>query len=234
MCLINHKPMNSLSTFHRSVLPHVSPIGRKFFVTWRCKDALPIKTTQYLKLRYEREVNRICQQSVNNSQKEYLIRKARLRFFQRYEHHLHRASSGKCPLRIPEVAQVIKEKLHQYDETLYDLVSFIIMPNHCHATFDFGRQLVDEKNLCLPENQLSATYTPLHEAMRLIKGGSSREINKLLGSTGTSFWQKDSYDHFIRDRRSLGNVVNYTLNNAVAAGLVKNRMDWPHLFHRGF
>jgi hypothetical protein len=227
--------MNSLSTFHRSVLPHVSPVGRKFFVTWRCKDALPAKTIQHLKLQYEREVRQIHQQQrEGNTHREYLVRKARLRFFKGYEYQLHEEPYGKCSLRVPEVAQIIKDKLHQYDGTLYDLISFIIMPNHCHAAFDFGRQMVDESDFLLPEHMLSAKYTPLHEAMRLIKGGSSREINKILGTTGSSFWQKDSYDHFIRDQRSLGNVVNYTLNNAAAAGLVENRMDWPHLFHENY
>jgi hypothetical protein len=43
---------------------------------------------------------------------------------------------------------------------------------------------------------------PLIEPPRLLqslKGYTSREANRHLGRTGEPFWQKESYDHWVRD-----------------------------------
>lgn len=225
--------MDTLSTFHRSILPHVSPIGANFFITWRCKDALPIKIVRQLKAKYESEVRRICEREFNPAKRQILIHHARYRFFKNYEHQLDDQPFGACHLRKPEIAKIVMDKLHQFDEELYDLITYTIMPNHCHLVIDMSRQLVDADDIYLDEKSLSLSYQPLHEVMRRIKGGSSREINKQLGLTGTPFWQKDSYDHYIRDQRAFRNVVGYTLGNAVAEGFVEEWQDWPFTWHRG-
>lgn len=42
-----------------------------------------------------------------------------------------------------------------------------------------------------------------------------------------ALWQKESFDKTIRDDKHLYRAIEYTLNNPVVAGLVKNREDWP-------
>jgi len=185
-----------------------------------------------LKAKYEREVRKITATEKDNFRQQHLIKRARYRFFKNYEHQLDAAPFGACHLRHPEIAKVVKDKLHQYDGEYYDLLAYSIMPNHCHAVFDFGRQVVDVQDSLLSTSSLSLEYRPLHDVMRLIKGGSAREINKFIGNTGKPFWQKDSYDHFVRDQRSLGNVVAYTLQNAAAAGLVDDWQEWPNVWSR--
>jgi hypothetical protein len=41
-----------------------------------------------------------------------------------------------------------------------------------------------------------------------------------------SLWQKETFDTTIRNEEHLYHVVEYTLNNPVSAGLVKQRNDW--------
>jgi len=48
---------------------------------------------------------------------------------------------------------------------------------------------------------------------------------KLLHRTGT-FWQAESYDHWVRDEEELERIVNYIAGNPVSAGLVKRPEDW--------
>lgn len=225
-------PLDPLSPFHRSVLPHLTPVGRTFFVTWRCKDALPVKIIRSLKAKYDREVERILLHEKDYQKQEHLINRARYRFFKNYECQLDQAPYGACHLKKTEVASIVMNKIHAYDGVYYDLIAYSIMPNHCHVVMDFGRQIVDEENSLLPVNELSLSYRPLHEVMRLIKGGSSREINKVLGLTGTPFWQKDSYDHLVKDARALGNIVEYIRQNPVEAGLVDRWENWPHTWLR--
>lgn len=61
--------------------------------------------------------------------------------------------------------------------------------------------------------------------MRLLKGSTSRESNKILERTG-SFWHHESYDHVVRDEKELDNIVRYVLTNPANAGLVQNWQDW--------
>ena len=35
--------------------------------------------------------------------------------------------------------------------------------------------------------------------MKSLKGASAREANRVLGRTGEPFWQKESYDHWVRN-----------------------------------
>ena len=42
-----------------------------------------------------------------------------------------------------------------------------------------------------------------------------------------AFWQRDYWDRFIRDERHFDATKMYIESNPVAAGLVKNPVDWP-------
>src|SRR5206468_9304444 len=50
-------------------------------------------------------------------------------------------------------------------------------------------------------------------------GFTAREANRLLDRTGMRFWQRESYDHWIRDAREFDRVRAYIENNPVKAGL---------------
>ena len=113
------------------------------------------------------------------------------------------------------------------DGDKYDLITYCIMPNHVHVLMDFSRQIVDKEGFYrdeIPEN-----YTQLDKVMKLIKGGSAYEANKILGRRGT-FWQKDSYDHYVRNEKEFYNIVNYILENPVKAKLVKNTENYQHIY----
>lgn len=86
------------------------------------------------------------------------------------------------------------------------------MPNHVHLVFRL----------------LSETQS-VSGVMKLIKGSTSRECNKVLNKTG-KFWQVESFDRLIRDAYEMYNIINYVLNNPVKAGLVSNPDDWKYSY----
>ena len=55
---------------------------------------------------------------------------------------------------------------------------------------------------------------------------ASNEANKLLHRVGETFWQKESFDHWIRDDAERARLVAYVENNPVKAGLCKRPEDW--------
>jgi len=116
----------------------------------------------------------------------------------------------------PSIAGIIIKILQEYDQLLYDLLYYCVMPNHVHLVIYLGN-LTDPK--------------PLGLILKNIKGRSSREINLLLGRSGT-FWQKASYDRLVRDEKELSSIGDYILENPVKAGLVDSYENWPYSYVR--
>jgi REP-associated tyrosine transposase len=86
------------------------------------------------------------------------------------------------------------------------------MPNHAHL-------------VCTPLLKSENTNYGLTEILHSLKSHTALEANKLLHRHGT-FWQDESYDHFIRDENELERIIKYVLYNPVKANLVKQQSDW--------
>ena len=54
-----------------------------------------------------------------------------------------------------------------------------------------------------------------------------------LGRTGEPFWQKESYDHWVRDQAEWDHIAAYIENNPVQAGLVTRAEDYRWSSARG-
>jgi putative DNA methylase len=88
----------------------------------------------------------------------------------------------------------------------YDLGAYVVMSNHVHV-------------LLLPK--VSPT-----RLLQSLKGATAREANRSLGRTGKTFWQAESYDHWVRDDRERERIAAYIENNPVKAGLVTRAEDY--------
>jgi len=66
-----------------------------------------------------------------------------------------------------------------------------------------------------------------HRLLKSLKGATAREANRLLGRTGQPFWQKESYDHWVRNEIELGRIRRYIENNPVKAGIVRDAREYP-------
>lgn len=116
---------------------------------------------------------------------------------------------GQCYLKNPDVAEVVQRSLLFFDGDRYKLLAWVIMPNHVHALMT-PRQ----------EHKLSRI---LHS----LKSFTATEANKILGSRGT-FWQRESFDRYIRDAKHFASVVRYIESNPVKARLCERPQDWPY------
>jgi len=117
------------------------------------------------------------------------------------DRELDKAIRGPMFLRQEAIAVLVEKSLKTGAEHgRYDLAAFVLMANHVHA-------------LILPRIDVSVL-------MKSLKGYTSREANKLLNRTGTPFWQKESYDHWVRNRIEWERIKSYIENNPVKAGLV--------------
>ncbi|MFQ6042010.1 MAG: transposase, partial [Candidatus Poribacteria bacterium] len=68
-------------------------------------------------------------------------------------------------------------------------------------------------------------YGILSPIMKSLKGYTGKEANRLLNRHG-SFWQEESYNHWVRDEDEFRRIVYYIENNPVKARLVSQPHDW--------
>ena len=88
----------------------------------------------------------------------------------------------------------------------YRLGPFVVMANHVHV-------------LLLPLKSVS-------RLLQSLKGYTAWEANRVLGRRGEPFWQRESYDHWVRDDREWRKIADYIENNPVKAGVVSAPEDF--------
>jgi len=153
------------------------------------------------------------------------------RWFREFEDILHKAETGPTWLK-EEAAKVVVDALHYLDGSVFRLDSYCVMSNHVHtvfAPFLSGAELREGRSFrglsFLSENP------PLDAIMKSMKGYTAWEANRVLGRKGT-FWEKESYDHVVRNDAEFHRIMNYVLNNPVKAGLVSSWDQWKWSYRR--
>ena len=95
------------------------------------------------------------------------------------------------------------------------LDEFIVMPNHVHGIIVLDG-LSDVGAGLRPAPTIVNRYG-LPEIIRAFKAFSSRRINELRGTPGTQIWQRNYYEHVIRNEYDLSEIREY---------IVRNPMKW--------
>lgn len=92
-----------------------------------------------------------------------------------------------------------------------ELDAFVIMPNHIHGIIvltDHERGFVGAGLRPAPTK-----HHPLSEIVRAFKSFSARRINELRDTQGTSLWQRNYYEHIIRNEYDLEHIRKYISEN---------------------
>jgi len=114
---------------------------------------------------------------------------------------------GACILREPRIAEIVASALRKFDCSRYRMLAWCIMPNHVHVVFQ-----------PLGEYELAGI-------LHAWKSFTGVEINRYLSRSGL-LWQKEYYDHLIRDGAQLRRAIRYTTENPLKAGM----KNWPYVY----
>jgi len=183
-------------------LPHWTQDGATYAVTFRLADSLPQSVLQsYLN-------QRLALQEQLESPISTPLEKASVR--KQLEEIQHSEidpaldqGHGACLLKNKEFAAIVANAMAHFNGKRYELLAWCVMPNHVHAVLKL------------------TTGEELDKILHSWKSFTSHEINNLSGETG-AIWQKESYDHLVRDGEDLRNQVAYVLDNPQKSGL----KDW--------
>jgi putative transposase len=209
------------NNFYKRNLPHWQMPGATFFITWRLCDSLPrsaleqIEATRQL---LERELGR-----AGETDEERKIRHFK-KLFALYDGLLDKAEGGRPWLKDEKIAAVVEDTLLRRYANLYTLWAYVVMPNHVHV---FLRPKLIAQTEVRATDDHCQEYVPLKKINQYLKGDSAREANVILGRTGHSFWQDESYDHWARDEDEFYRIIAYIENNPVKTGLAPLPEGWP-------
>jgi REP element-mobilizing transposase RayT len=95
-----------------------------------------------------------------------------------------------------------------------ELDAFVIMPNHVHGIIVITGAGLEQKDRAGLEPAPTGTRI-LPEIVRQLKTFSARRINKKRGTPGLPVWQRNYYEHIIRDEEDLTRIREYIVNNPV-------------------
>ena len=100
--------------------------------------------------------------------------------------------------------------------------AFIVMPNHIHGVImihDAGEHLAAPENVGathaspLPKRAFGPRHRSLVSIVGSLKSAAARRINQLRGTPGAPVWQRNYFEHIIRDEAALNRIRAYIQSN---------------------
>ena len=202
-------PHDSISIVERR-LPHWSQAGVLCFITFRTHDSLSVETVE--RFHADRKSwllehgldpqSRHWRSNLRNlSQREQ--REFYGTFSTRWHDDLDRCE-GACVLANGNHAETVRNSLLHFNGDRYDMIDFIIMPNHAHLLVAF----LDEDAM-LKQCESWKHYT-------------AHLINQAHGTSGR-FWQQDGFDHLVRSPQQFEHFRHYIADNPIKAGILVSK-----------
>ena len=199
-----------VQTYAHGDLPHWRQEGCTYFVTFRLADSLPAAVVRELAKDRRRWLE---EHGVDPDAEDWRTQFAKLpvgqqRAFEkqvgaRLNDQLDRGY-GSCVLRDPELAAIVAAGLEHFHGERVWAGDYVIMPNHVHA--------------------LLTPIAPhaLETILKSVKGYTARMVNRSAGGGG-ALWQRQSYDHIVRDAGQLSAFQRYIAENPAKAGVPEGR-----------
>jgi REP element-mobilizing transposase RayT len=192
-------------TIHdRGRLPDWEKESATYFVTFRLHDSLPKSVLERIESERESLVKTAKQLSREISPSEHKkLQKLSTKVIEQYLD----SGAGACHLKHPAVANIVADALRHFDNKRYRLFAWCVMPNHVHVVCKL-----------FPGHALA-------EIIHSWKSFSAKHANDLLNRSG-SFWQREYYDHLVRDEAEFERAVRYVAENPGKTGLRNWRGVW--------
>jgi REP element-mobilizing transposase RayT len=192
-------------TIHdRGRLPHWEKESATYFITFRLGDSLPHEVLERIESERDSIVKTAKQlEGALSTSERRKIQQLSTKVVEKYLDN----GVGSCHLKHPAIANVVADTLRHFENQRYRLFAWCVMPNHVHVL---------------------ARIFPGHTLAQTIhswKSFTAKKANDLLNCTG-GFWQREYYDHLIRNEGEFERAVRYIAENPEKARLKNWRWVW--------
>jgi type I restriction enzyme R subunit len=209
--------MSDQEIIRRRNLPHWDMPTAAYFVTVCLEGSIPARGLLDLQS-HRTALDHTCRRA-DQSPAEWATLQWK-RAFARTDLWLDRAEAVRF-LESDALAQIVVDALYFFAGERYDLLGYVVMPNHVHWVFQPLEQWV---NGLRPGKRLR---TPRERIVHTVNRFTAFRCNQVLGRQG-DFWQRESYDHWVRGPDELERILLYVEGNPVKAGLVQSPHEWPY------
>jgi putative transposase len=155
-------------------------------------------------------------------------------------------------MRLNKLGKIVQEEWLRTAEIRKDVQmdSFVVMPNHihgivvlpepvgancyspqnCHSTFVNSQNNPSDKGAYidtpLRKTKFCSPSGTIGAIIRGFKSVSTKRINILRNSPRQPIWQRNYYEHIIRDEKELQNIRDYIVNNPIKWFSDKKKSRW--------
>ena len=121
-------------------------------------------------------------------------------------------------------AQIVADAFLHFAGVRYTLFAYVVMPSHHHWLFQPIESWAIEavKKSRKDDNR---QRTPREIISQSIQSYTATMCNRVRGVTGT-FWQDETYDHWVRNDDEFYGIIRYIEDNPVKAELVTDPAAW--------
>ncbi|TWU35766.1 hypothetical protein Q31b_52010 [Novipirellula aureliae] len=207
--------------FRRRNLPHIDVDGKPYFITGCLAGSIPASGMSRIRS-YRQELE---QRSIPNNMacQEWEEKKHKLVF--RLVDSILDGEPAVKHLEDDRLADIVQNAFSHFAGERYQLFAYVVMPSHHHWVFLPDPDWSD----AFLKQQLSKCrqQTPRESISHSIQSFTATRCNRILGRTGT-FWQDETFDHFVRNETELLRIIHYIENNPVVARLCEKPEDYKH------
>ena len=224
-----HEFENGQNWYGRGFLPHYDAANKYQMITYRLADSLPKEVYGSISPPGSTGGSPVKNSGGSSVKPSFETKNATLERRKAIESLLDKGY-GSCILKNPKIAQIVIDNWQYFDGERYDLIAYVVMPNHVHL--------------------LIKTYEgwPLSKVVHSWKSFTAHEIKKVLDkedrmgggkdNTGeppvlpgegfpVKVWQIEYWDRFIRNEKHFNSALSYIFENPCKAGLCEKPEDWP-------
>jgi putative transposase len=182
--------------WRKRFLPHYDAEGKIQVITYRLVDSLPEDF-------FSKMINGNAENKNTSSYRK------------KVEGYLAKGM-GESFLALPSIAKVVIDAWLYFHDTRYELIAYVVMPNHVHLIVKTSKNW------------------PLAKIVHSWKSFTAHEINKILTVPKKHIWQREYWDRFIRNEDHFRKALDYIHMNPVKAGLVDHPKDWQWSSYKAY
>ncbi|MFZ1977012.1 MAG: transposase [Bacteroidota bacterium] len=118
-------------------------------------------------------------------------------------------------MQLNKIGKIVQEEWYKTKDIRpeVELDSFVIMPNHIHGIIVLIECRGTLQRAPTKEQFGKPTSNSIPTIVRLFKAAATKRINEYRAIPGIPVWQKNYYEHIIRNDDSLNKIRDYIIHN---------------------
>jgi len=211
--------MTDTGIFRRRQLPHWDVPGQPVFITACLEGSISSAGLERIRKHRHDLETRPRPEQFSESEWEYHRAKLLFAFIDQLLDH----QSPVRHLADSRQAEIVQNAFLHFAVERYRLLAFVVMQSHHHWLFipnEIWATDVVQRSL-----ETGQRRSPREIISHSIQSYTATMCNRVRGASGI-YWQKETFDHWVRDEEEMFRIIDYIERNPVAAGLVTRPEDW--------